>query len=125
MYRMLIALALVGCGDLFGPDYTFWGHRPMEPVPEVYAAWYAEVEVCLGRVGDFGAITWFVADSLAWNQRSILGTTDLASHEITMRSDHVLTEHHVRHEMVHEIMQADNSIHDERGDVPCEVEAIS
>jgi hypothetical protein len=91
----------------------------MEPVPEVYALWYAAAEECLGTRGDFDAVRWWVADSVLADGRRRLGVFEPPD-DITISLPWVETEVAVRHEMVHHIMGAGVATHDENGDVVCQ-----
>ncbi len=70
---LLAALLLTGCDlNIFGPDVCYVNRRPLVPVPDVYATWYAETEVCLGMRGDFASVRWFVADVCINNQGQLI-----------------------------------------------------
>ena len=65
MHRTLPALCVLLCAcGILGPDVGYENLRLLDPIPEEYPGWYAEVESCLSRAGDFDAITWYVADDV-------------------------------------------------------------
>lgn len=124
-YIGLIVVVLSACDmNIFGPDVRFVNQRPMAPVPAVYSEWYAATETCLGRTRDFGAVRWFVADSIVVDGRTHRGHMR-PWRDATIREDHVLTEWLVRHEMAHHILRVGNDAHDEWGHLPCEFDAVS
>lgn len=110
MRRFVFVLALVGCTDLFGPEVEYWEHRPMDPVPAEYATWYAEVEQCLGQVGNFDAVRWFVADSIRREGRPAGAVLEFPA-TITMTSDYTELRWAVKHEMIHHVTQQGDEIH--------------
>lgn len=113
---------LAGCGilDLNGPDIKYWGgpYR-IEPVPEEWAVWYAEVEACWGMSGNFGAIEWYGASRIKYGDRWASGL--IQGNRITMASR---MERHLRHEMSHHVSWRGDELHyyDEYGRirVPCD-----
>ena len=106
----VIILILSGCGIL-GPDLDILNHRLLDPIPPEYPRWYAEVESCLGRTGDFDAISWYVADDIIVDGIRKGGRIEFPN-RITMRAPHVYRTPLVKHEMVHHILQAGGAIHD-------------
>lgn len=117
---MLLSLAvLAGCdvGHIFGPDLRFINRRPLEPVPDWYAAEYAAMEECVGRRGDFAAVRWFVADVVVLGGDRKGAGIELP-HDITFDRDHWRNRYAVRHEAEHHIRQ--NGVHLPNGDTPCE-----
>jgi hypothetical protein len=74
--------------------------------PEVYRAWWSEVESCIGTAATFERVTWYQAEQLVNKQE---GTNHagawLPPHTIYVRSDKLLFTAGVKHEMVHEILQ--------------------
>lgn len=116
---LVLVLLTLGCTDLFGPEVRFWNRRPMDPVPDVYADWYAEVEECLGWAGDFEAISFYVADRIERNGVEKTGLVEFP-HAITVRVDQVWGPRVLRHEFAHHITQAGTSLHDGSGNVPCQ-----
>lgn len=111
-------LALAACDLVTGPDVRHVNRRPLSPVPPTYSAWYAEVEACLGRRGDFGAVHWFVADSMIVDGALVDGLWE-SPDDITLHPTVRGAERIVKHEMVHHVLQAGLSIHDGHGRVPC------
>lgn len=82
----------------------------MEPVPEVYAEWYADVEACWGRRGNFAAVNWYVADKIT------IDTTGRASgatngDDITIARHRTDSEWTVKHEASHHVSGLGNAIH--------------
>jgi hypothetical protein len=119
----LVVLALAGC-DLLAPDVDAENRRPLLPVPPEYPTWYAEVERCLDSSGAYKSVRWHVASAIYTDGAPINAYISLP-HAITIHRDALTAEHTVKHEMVHHVLQQGNEIHDKRGNVPCEVEAIS
>lgn len=114
-----LVFLVVGCTDLFGPEVRFWNRRPMEPVPEQYATWYAEVEDCLGVTGDFGAVEWLVADSIVAHDGAKRGYLEFPN-TITVRWEYLITDYVIRHEIAHHVTQSGDELHDSDGAVPCQ-----
>ena len=127
--RLFLTVAtLLACDT--GP-LTVYGRTPLESVPLEYSEWYSEAEACLGVLGNFDAIRWYVADSIRNEEGGdVFGYVD-HPHDLTLRRDvveavqPVTVEHFVKHELVHHILQRGNDLHDAQGNVPCEVAAVS
>ncbi len=117
-WTLALVVVLGGC-DLLGPDFRFVNRRPMDPVPEVYAEWYAKTEACLGVSGDFGAAEWHAADSVNVDDVPRAGALRFP-HEVTMWRGAAALEWAVRHEMVHHVTQTGDALHNFWGRVPCE-----
>jgi hypothetical protein len=112
-------LVVLAACDLFGPEVLFVNRRPMVPVPNVYAEWYAATERCLVVSGDFGAVRWFLADSVIMGSTAQAGVLRFPN-EITMFARVAQAEWAVRHEAAHHILQRGDDLHGEYGRVPCE-----
>lgn len=119
MKRLIfLAVLLAGCANPFGPDVRIWGQRSMEPVPAAYAAWYAEVEACLGQAGDFGAVEWFVADRIVTSGVTRAGYWSGSRILLARRWSN--TSFVVRHEAAHHILGVGAGGHLDDGSMPCE-----
>ena len=118
---ILVLPVIVSCSlNPFGPDVDFVNRHPMDPVPAVYETWYSEAEICLGASGDFASVRWFVADALSIDgiPKAGIFTTP---HDITILSTVTDMRRIVKHEIVHHIFpNRGDSLHDERGRVPCD-----
>lgn len=121
MRWVLLVLVLAGCSlDIFGPDVRYVNRRPLAPVPDAYAGWYAETEDCLGVRGDFDAVRWSVADSIMVDGVPKVGTLDFPN-DITMFGRAVHVQWALRHEAAHHITGIGDDLHDARGQVPCSI----
>lgn len=60
--------------------------RPLHPVPEEYAVWYAEVEDCLGEQGNFSAAEWFVTSRIHRDERDWTTAFRMPNEIIVMES---------------------------------------
>lgn len=102
-FSAALLLVLAGCDlNILGPDTRYVNRRPLAPVPPVYAAWYAITETCLGLRGDFASVRWFVADSVYYDGRHVLGLTDYPD-TITLPAVSLRDVITVRHESAHHI----------------------
>lgn len=115
-----LLVLLAACASLFGPTITIWGGPyPLDPVPEEYRAYYAEVEACWGIAGDFDAIEWYGASRIKYGDQWVNGL--IQGDRITMVSRQ---ERHVKHEMSHHVSGIGDALHytDEYGRprVPCD-----
>ncbi|NNG15417.1 MAG: hypothetical protein HKM89_02970 [Gemmatimonadales bacterium] len=79
--------------------------RPLEPPPS-YHSWWAEVEGCTGISAPLARVRWYEAERLI-NREA--GTEHVGAwsppHTIFIRSDRLLFEAGVKHEMVHDLLQ--------------------
>lgn len=125
MRRMLFVLALAGCSNPFYVQLEASGHMAMHPVPAIYGEWHRQVVECVGVDSNFATIRWYTAREMSHGGRAVEGHALIRARAITIRADHIMSEHVVRHEMVHVVLQRGNEIHDERGNVPCEVGFIT
>ena len=100
MTRLLFVLVLVGCNLVEAEDV-----RPLEPVPEEYAGWHAEVEACLGRSRPFHRINFYVAATLVLDGVDV-GGFYRAPRRITMREDHVYYPSSVKEELAHYVLRS-------------------
>ncbi len=108
--RMVVVLALLlaGCRST-GTELDAAGSQRFEPPPD-YAVWYREVEVCMTKRGDFGAIRWYVADEVRLGGQLASGVI-LLPHTITMGRKWVNHKLSVKHEMIHHVGKEGNSLH--------------
>lgn len=115
MRRAILTLTLLlsAACDIMGPQSArVSGKRPMEVVPEEYAAWYAEAEECLGLRGDFSAVRWFVADDIRRKDsgKLVMGLWE-SPDDITILATAVTYQRTIRHEAVHHILQLGDRAH--------------
>lgn len=86
-------------------------HIPFE-APEVYLAWWDEVEACSHRSGDFARVDWRLVDAgpdgtFLYGRRTAAGAWE-SPHSIFISDGHVWTEPLVKHEMLHDLLQSAN-----------------
>jgi hypothetical protein len=115
MRRLLVALALVGCGQsatepLARPDAVEF------TPPAVYATLYAEMAACAGIEGDFARVRWFrVPGGPRWI--STATGTEVAGewwrpHDIYISEPHAelknpdTSSQIILHEILHELLQS-------------------
>ncbi len=110
MRNLLLCLTLLPACGIIGPSVQAPHLRPLEPIPEVYASWYDHVETCIGQLGNFDAIFWYVADEIFVDGLEKAGILRFP-HTITMHSDFVQNPVAVKHEMVHHVSQRGDEIH--------------
>lgn len=106
--KKLLPLALAGC--FLGPEIVYDWREPMEPVPEAYAQWYAEVEACWGASGDFAAVEWFVGEMSNGDPVTVVKETTKGD-VITIRSGYELIERTIKHGMSHHVSGLGHQIH--------------
>ena len=91
------------------------GAVPFDP-PASYATWWADVEQCSGKTGDFAAISWYYVpgpgDFTVGSNPDIVGVWQAFNHSITLSQSVWENADVVRHEEPHAILQ--------RGDHPPE-----
>jgi hypothetical protein len=91
------------------------GAVPFAP-PAIYATWWAEVEQCSGKTGDFEAISWYYVpgqgDFTVGSNPDVVGVWQAFNHSITLSQSVWENAEVVRHEELHAILQ--------RGDHPAE-----
>ena len=104
-----LCVLLCACGIL-GPDVETPNRRLLDPIPPEYPGWYAEVESCLGRAGDYDAIVWYVADDIIVDGVRKGGIFAFPN-RITVRAPRVHDAFLVKHEMVHHVLQAGEELH--------------
>ena len=87
----------------------------MDPVPSIYAVWYAETETCLAELartplisefpteGDFPAVNWYTSTLLILNGGSLAGVIQWPN-DITIKFPLILRSRTVRHEIAHHIV---------------------
>lgn len=97
------------CGIL-GPDIETTNRRLLDPVPPEYSLWYAEVESCLGRQGNFSVVSWYVADEIIFEGQSAFGLWE-APNSITLKATHIYSGRTVQHEAIHHIFQKGVKLH--------------
>lgn len=115
-------LFLSAC-NILGPTTTdFVNQRPMDP-PAYYAGYYAEVEVCLGMAGDYGAIEWFVADEINHDGVEMAGIIHFPN-RVTIREGQVHSTVTSKYEMIHHVLQKGDEIHDTGVFARCAVPVI-
>jgi hypothetical protein len=68
-----------------------------------YAMWYAEVERCSGKMGDFSGVTFYVSKAHLHNNRTFDGYWEQESRSIVLRND--WDESAGKHEMMHDILR--------------------
>lgn len=110
MRKFLFCLPWIAACGLLGPNIDEIRKRRLDPVPDVYLGWYEAVESCVGRTGDFDAISWYVADDLRRNGEPRAGVLRFP-HAITLRADFVEHPGVVMHEMVHHVMRRGDELH--------------
>lgn len=108
--RLAILIMLLFSGCMFF-DIDFINRRPLDPVPEIYATWYVDTEVCVGVRGrGFDRLRFFVADGInASHEGTVLGV--IVDEEITLLITDVLTRFVVMHEMAHYVSGQGNEMH--------------
>lgn len=87
------------------------GAEPMDP-PASYRDWWAMVESCAGRTGNFDAIHWYSIQLMWIDGQLAAGIWFQSGNRIVMASPWLLDGGAVRHEMLHALLQ--------RGDHPRE-----
>lgn len=111
MKHLLIGLALlVGCSTPTDPNALPDGYAPFAP-PTIYREYWSRVEHCTGLRGHFDQVQWF-----AYRNHWIIPDPDTAvhtygrsrwrRHEIYLAKLALQQSAYVRHEMLHEILQA-------------------
>ncbi len=112
--KVIVALATIllgACGSgIIGPDLDTTNRRLLYPIPPEYAGWYAEVESCLDRVGNFDIIIWHVADRIEFDGLTAPGIWQ-EPHTIIILGIYVVNVSIVKHDMVHHVLQG-GSTHD-------------
>lgn len=104
-------LAAVACSSSpFGP-FLVQNAREIQP-PPVWFEWYQETAACIGTDATFTNVTWYRADAIV-NRDSRNEHRGLfrPPHDIFLVDGKSASEHAVRHEMVHEILQVDDPSH--------------
>lgn len=96
---LLFALWLPGCALEPSKD------DPYQPFPE-YRAWWAEVQGCSGRFGDFNKLQFYVLEPASRYAGRRFGD------KIWIREAYVFSRRVVEHEMLHVLLDGD---HDHRG----------
>lgn len=102
--RWAVLLLLAGCTgeDPWGPVGAV---VPFAPPPE-YRTYYAAMEACSGRTGDFDAISWWLADSLRTPPGELVTKGEWeAPHTIRLRRGYEGNDWIVDHEMLHDLLQ--------------------
>lgn len=107
--RVRAALALVALMPFTGPCRTFLVHGAPFAPPDRYAVWYAEMEACVGRRGNYDKVRWFVLDSTIAARHAMYGVWQ-PPHGIYLALPAVASEAVVRHEMVHDLIGAGHPV---------------
>lgn len=77
---------------------------PFDP-PPVYGEWYAQTAVCVGELGDFSQVKWFVVPHyMPLGDRDRAGRW-VAPHRIYVARDELGREWVIRHESLHDLLQ--------------------
>jgi hypothetical protein len=92
------ALALAACQTLVDPPLGD-GAESFQP-PSVYDRWWSMTESCSGLTGSLSKVSWFAVPGAPRSYYS------LAGNRIVLNADSKLDGGHVRHEMLHALLQA-------------------
>jgi hypothetical protein len=100
---LLLSLAIYACGESNLEPIEV---HPLVP-PQVYRTWWTELEACIGVTAPFERVTWYEAGHLINRETGSdhVGAW-LPPHTIYIHSDYLLYVEGVKHEMVHELLQA-------------------
>lgn len=100
--RFLLPLLACACAE---SNLEPVSPKPLTP-PASYRTWWTEVEICANRTASFERIRWFQAEQVINRDE---GTDHVGAwyppHSIFIRSDRILYEAGVKHEMVHDLLQ--------------------
>lgn len=99
-------LAPSGCRDATAPAPLPLGAVRFEP-PPVYARWWAVVEACAGRTGDFAAWTWYQVPAGALRAAgygNAAAYTDVAARRVVVSAGLQSNGSPMRHEMLHAVL---------------------
>lgn len=116
MRSVLLALGLLGltsCG-LVSPDSDTWrGGERFRP-PDIYAAWWAEVESCTDRESPFERVRWYrkageYLEESCDGECVVFATASWAFDKILIASEQIHDKEIAQHEMAHLLM--DTSSH--------------
>jgi hypothetical protein len=103
-FRGLLGLAPgLGACNLVAPKPPE-GHRPLEPVPAPYAAWWRITEQCSGLRGDFASVRWSELPGAATMRvlgEDAAGAWYPAARRVVLLPNYVYQGDVVRHEMLH------------------------
>ena len=91
-------LALAACHTLVDPPLAD-GAESFQP-PPVYDRWWAMTESCSGLTGSLAKVSWFTVPGAPTSYYS------LAGNRIVLNAESKLDGGHVRHEMLHALLQA-------------------
>lgn len=102
LLALVIAVVAAGCTNSNFEPVEVSALRP----PSIYRDWWRQVEACAEARASFDRVSWYEA-------RRVVDMDDgtdrvgawVPPHTIYVRSDRVLSEPAVKHEMVHEILQ--------------------
>jgi hypothetical protein len=79
--------------------------------PPIFSAWWKKVEACSGRTGSFEAVEWYVVPNVGTIPDGSFGDvaaySDFHDHRIVFAGEAQMVGSIVRHEMLHELRQAD------------------
>ena len=100
---LFLSLAIYACGESNLEPVDVY---PLVP-PRVYRTWWTEVEACIEVTAPFEQVSWYEAGQLINRDtgRDHVGAW-LPPHSIYIHSDYLLFVEGVKHEMVHELLQA-------------------
>lgn len=104
----LSLLVLVGCGSPTAP-FVPTGSQQYE-APEVYAAWWAEVEADLGADGDMAGVRWYeVAGGMFYHPShgKVIGGMWSQDRSIYIAEGLTRNRGLVKHEMLHDLLGGD------------------
>lgn len=112
---LFVVFVVLACSPPTGVPDDF---EPFEP-PLVYRDWYAQVEACAERTGDFGRIRWYLVPGTGWySERHGTYVNGLwtSGHKIYVAESYVFYEPLIKEEMVHDL----GFNHDAEGEVVLE-----
>lgn len=110
MYRLgwVLILWVSSCASPWAAEVR----SAMDPVPGLYRSWYVGVAHCMGVASEdahrrFDRVDWYIAERIVHTRH---GTQAVGlwsePHTITVRKDRLLDGYVVRHEAVHDLLEA-------------------
>ena len=118
-FLILWLVLIMGClrspTDVTVPELVMENRVLMDPIPPIYAVWYANTETCLAELartplisefsteGDFSIVNWYSATSLRSDGKTFGGVLQWPN-DITIKSSLIDRSSTVRHEMAHHIV---------------------
>jgi hypothetical protein len=101
--RKLLIVLLAACGEV-GPMEAELGAVPYD-APPIYREWWAQVESCSGKTGDFDAVRWFEVPG-DYLPNSFAGArSDYAAQTVVVAANRKLEANVVRHEALHLLLK--------------------